>query len=512
MIIIRYDGPMHNGIDNFIEKEGIPFEINHSKEGIELVYNPEDKDNVFSINIPRGKKEESISWLEYKNERIPVFQTQMGIEGESSAFWTDTKNPAVTIDNNEIIFGFDIFLEFDSYLSGSLDRLWQEDPELKQTLGKIPLMNLLEGILFDSILQGCKSQNIPLIRKSLWPKGAPYAVCLTHDVDEIRKTYQYITWPIKALKAGNFKGLKGQARSLINKMKGKEPFFTFPQIMGLEDELGVLSSLYFLKERGKAEIFKPSTWKLSGRRYAFNEPHLVKAMKDLINRGWEVGIHGSYYSYKDESLLREEKEELESVIGENIVGTRQHHLNLEVPLTWQIHESIGLKYDTSLGFKDTGGFRFGTCFPFRPLVDKDFYELPTIIMDTCYFLKEKAYIEGEFNSFLNQARGSMGLLTLLWHHTVFDENEFPGWSGFYSFLINQAKNDNAFIGSGKDIWKWWVERNKGEFKYKIQDKDIVLYNNGNPIGIDVFSVGNIFEDGIMLNGEIELNFLSENLT
>ena len=35
------------------------------------------------------------------------------------------------------------------------------------------------------------------IRNIEWPNNADFAVCLTHDVDRIKKTYQYFTHSIK---------------------------------------------------------------------------------------------------------------------------------------------------------------------------------------------------------------------------------------------------------------------------------------------------------------------------
>ena len=57
-------------------------------------------------------------------------------------------------------------------------------------------------------------------RKSYWPEGKNFAVCLTHDVDEIKKTYQWISRPLHFLARGDFSGFKGQVQSFIQKVKG----------------------------------------------------------------------------------------------------------------------------------------------------------------------------------------------------------------------------------------------------------------------------------------------------
>ena len=109
-------------------------------------------------------------------------------------------------------------------------------------------------------------------------------------------------------------------------------------------------------------------------------------IRRLIANGDEVAIHGSYFSYKDPELLKGETRELEQLIHEKVLGTRQHNLNLEIPETWNHQLSAGLRYDTTLGFKDTIGFRWGTSFPFFPNTGEEplpLLEIPLIIMDIC---------------------------------------------------------------------------------------------------------------------------------
>ena len=40
------------------------------------------------------------------------------------------------------------------------------------------------------------------------------------------------------------------------------------------------------------------------------------------------------FPIKDPVLLKDETRELEQLINEKVIGTRQHNLNLEIPATW----------------------------------------------------------------------------------------------------------------------------------------------------------------------------------
>ena len=66
----------------------------------------------------------------------------------------------------------------------------------------------------------CDTLRIPLVQKSYWPDNKSFAVCLTHDVDELKKTYQYITRPVIYMLKRDIQGLKGQLNSFCKKSKG----------------------------------------------------------------------------------------------------------------------------------------------------------------------------------------------------------------------------------------------------------------------------------------------------
>ena len=49
---------------------------------------------------------------------------------------------------------------------------------------------------------------------------------------------------------------------------------------------------------------------------------------------------------------------------------------------------------------------------------------------------------------------------MLWHHSVFNENEFPGWASDYAKILDYARQQDAWIGSAKQIYEWWTHREK----------------------------------------------------
>lgn len=388
--------------------------------------------------------------------------------------------PFISKDDNSIYINQDIFSFIGKCISGELESFWKNTSTLeKEKFGKVPFVDIYERMLFDILLLAFEKMKLPLICKAFWP-GKKFAVCLTHDVDEIKKTYQWVTKPIMNLKNLKIRLLKRQLCSLRDKLKGKEPYWTFEDLINLEDSLYVKSSFYFLKERKKVELFSPTTWKLMGRRYDFNDVKIKKIMKQLFDKGWDIGLHGSYGSFNDPEMLEREMNELQFSLGKRIIGTRQHHLNLDIPKTWDIQERIGLEYDTTLGFKDHMGFRGGTCFPYHIFSGSkrlELIELPLTIMDTYLLKNNEQMILREFNEMINIVCEFNGLLTLLWHHSAFNENEYPGWGAYYKTIIELCKNKNAWITSAKEISDWWKFREGSEIRSNYEENRIEIISN-----------------------------------
>jgi hypothetical protein len=458
------------GIHHFIEKFGIPVEINKpSSSGIVIEYGCKASgDYVITVqeneitNTVRGK----ISLL---SETIPVCEVphDTGPGDEVIAYFESgtTRYPCITRTRQGITLGIDIFRETGYLLSGHPDAIRASlDATTRQELASKPVVDVLENLLFEAILAGCRERHIPLVQKSYWPDGKRFAVCLTHDVDEIKKTYQWISRPLRFLARGDFSGFKNQVYSFIQKIKGKEPYYTYDDIISIEQELGVKSTYFILKERGNASLFSKKTWYLYGRNRSLQSPEMQALIHRLTANGDEVAIHGSFFSYKDPVLLNDETKELEHLIHEKVLGTRQHNLNLEVPATWEYQVNAGLRYDTTLGFKDNIGFRWGTSFPFFPNTGEEplpLLEIPLIIMDIC--LESRIDKIAYCLTLADEVEHYHGVLTLLWHPPIFNMLEYPDARDIYIKINRHCKEKGAWITRARDIYAWLSLRNSNSF-------------------------------------------------
>jgi hypothetical protein len=193
-------------------------------------------------------------------------------------------------------------------------------------------------------------------------------------------------------------------------------------------------------------------------------------MRALIQRlklnSDEVAVHGSYFSYKDPILLKNEIRELEQILNEKVIGTRQHNLNLETPRTWEYQLSAGLKYDTTLGFRDTIGYRWGTSCPFFPNTVQGplpILEIPLIIMDICVESKSNKIID--CFRIADDIERYKGVLTLLWHPPIFNALEYPGMRDIYVKINQYCIEKGAWIARARDIYCWHSLRNRNTFAW-----------------------------------------------
>jgi len=404
-------------------------------------------------------------WITWNEARIPVLQKPADLtnQGEELLRYTDgtVSYPCAVIGNDGIIISLDIFSHLGLFTSGYLEKIWNSLEDEKKEIIAVPFTDYYCDFLFSCIRLALENAGTPLVHKSFWPDGHSCAVCLTHDVDEVKKTYQWITYPLKQIKHGKPGNFFSQFRSFIRKLKGYEPYWTFDEIIRVENSRGLKSSFYFLKETGKVRLSDRKTWRHLGRRYDFDAPQIRELLCDLHSRGWEVGLHGSFHSYLDPEMLRNEKDALEHSLGSSVIGGRQHNLNLKIFETWLYQEKAGLLYDTTLGYNDSLVFRWGISCPFRPFFisenrNLNIVQIPLAIEDLPYFRSSQPF--DQFLKIFKTIRYIHGVLTLLWHHTVFNDNEFPGWESDYIKILDYCKEQNAWIVSGRQIHAWWTRR------------------------------------------------------
>jgi len=278
-----------------------------------------------------------------------------------------------------------------------------------------------------------------------WPNGKKFAVCLTHDVDNIMKSWKYrLISTARMIKSLRF-------RDSIKRLLKKEKTEDFIDIMEVEEKYDAKSTFFIIA---------------SNKDIYYKRYDLVDIKEELnyaIKKGWEIGLHGGYYSYLDREAIKNEKEKLEEIIGKKIIGYRNHFLRFKVPDTWKILSEAGFKYDTTFGYSATVGFRNGMCHPFKPFdlnenKEINIIEIPLIIMDETLFSNMNLSIEKAWKvckKLIDIVEKLNGVLTILWHNTSFDKIYHTGWKKIYEEILSYSYERNAWLTNCENIFRVW---------------------------------------------------------
>jgi hypothetical protein len=262
-------------------------------------------------------------------------------------------------------------------------------------------------------------------------------VALTHDIDRIDKTTQYITHSIRGIKNLSFRVMINNLKTLRN---WKNEYWNFERIMEIEDKYSVRSTFFFLNEPRTFNILDFKNFRNSFGRYSLIEKRVVDIIKLLDKSGWEIGLHGSFNSYKDLNLLKNQKGILENIIGREVAGIRQHYLNLQENRTWELQSEAGFLYDSSWGYAGSVGFKERRIKPFHPLKNK-FTVFPLVIMDYCFAAESDKW--KRFDEICGMAESENGILVLNWHNCALNRNDFPDSEENYIKCIEKCVNLGA---------------------------------------------------------------------
>lgn len=317
-------------------------------------------------------------------------------------------------------------------------------------------------------------------KKPAWPDGKKFAICLTHDVDEV----SCHSWEESLrMRRSRILGRSSTARKVKDivglgldwhRYKGrKNPIHCYEQWLKAEAEVNARSTFFFWP--GIKNVVKRHR---TDCLYDLNDTlifdkqkcSVAEMIQEIERRGWEIGLHPSWYSFNDVSELKRQKEQLEKVIGHEVASVRQHYLHYDIRITPRIHYEAGFKFDSTIGFNDNIGFRFGTCYPWNLYdlkAEKELpvLEIPLIIQDGALLNLIKGMRLDEDMAFqyviqlTEEVEGVGGVLTLLWHPNHINK---PDWWSLYLRTLNYLKQKQAWFASVKEIGDWW-QLNNGEY-------------------------------------------------
>ena len=362
------------------------------------------------------------------------------------------------------------------------------------------------------------------ISRYLYPNRKEFGLCLTHDVDHIKKSiFVRVLRGFFILKSIlNF--IENRNRKHFNSfwkftkiLFKRSDYYQINSIVEKEQQHGVKSSFnIFVQE--STDKFKSNV-----KFGEFNPSYDIRkfdklqySIRDLSSKT-EFGLHPAISSYLDISYIQDEKNTLEKYTCQKIMGGRQHYLSFTNPDTWEAYNKIGFEYSTSMGFNDLNGFRNGSCRPhflYSHLRERAIpvLEIPMIMMDTTFtlFLMEpKEVIFKKCVDTLNTLRYFQGLSSICWHNIAFSDDY--DLADIYFSIIRWVKEKNGYCGSPQEFVEYKNQLNALILKdYKKNEK--IIYTFITEIDIDCIELElhNAVTNDIKINNDLEYS-LKENI-
>lgn len=281
--------------------------------------------------------------------------------------------------------------------------------------------------------------------RDVWPelqfKELSPRTSLSCDVDLPLQTSAFVhRWPLSSFISWPRRTPQGKDIDEATRNAWEtDPMNTFDPLMDLAEAYGHRIEFYFLSNRMR-------NWKHG--YYLLNHPFLLELLQKIDSRGHRIGLHGSFETYKNEQLLSRQRAELQNIceelgIHQTINRNRQHYLQFDMGTTPAVMESAGLSIDSSGGYAEQPGFRFGTCHPFRMWdwqsgQPSAVVQQPLVLME-CSVLSDtymgKSYDEDTVAlmlSFRDKCVRVGGVFSLLWHNS--NLNDTQDWSTLETLL------------------------------------------------------------------------------
>jgi len=428
---------------------------------------PYDVENGIDI-----ASQQNTRMLSYRGTEIPIYGGSVVFHTPGSAVLVDrdSHQPAIHLEQSTgrtvARIGYDLFREVRTLLTVG-------QPAIN---AGIPALELHIAILRDLIV----ASGVPLVEVPPVPHGYKFIACLTHDVDHpsIRKhkfdhtmlgfLYRAIIGSVVSLFRGRL-SLRGLRSNWVAALKlpfvhlglARDFWFDFERYPTLER--GIRSSFFIIpfknragrNERGPAPCRRAS-------RYSASE--IAAQIQTLMCAGCEIGLHG-IDAWVDASKGREELEEIRRITGSKAIGVRMHWLYFGEQSAGTL-EKAGADYDSSVGYRETVGYRAGTTQAYKPLEASQLLELPLHVMDTalfypCYLNLSPAEASERVARIIDNAIRFGGGVIVNWHDRSIAPERL--WGNSYLRLINELKHRGAWFATAAETVAWFRKRRSATF-------------------------------------------------
>jgi hypothetical protein len=284
-----------------------------------------------------------------------------------------------------------------------------------------------EPVLENELLDIVKRND--LFEDSLKRQFAP-SICLSHDIDYLKPTLQ-----MKLKRLIHDRKYSSTESHYLNSLK------ILLDIDANYAKNPAAVTLFLANvTKSKSAIKKIKQWLLDPS-YNWNDPLFSSFLALAKNYKVEFGIHGSFFSLEDKTLI-EEVQKISKHIGKTVILGRQHWLRIPKESFLTIYDS-GLKIDSTIGWNNSLGFRGGFARPYPILLDNLNYiwEVPLAIMDGALFGPMALGNSESVNvctKILEKVKECNGHVSIDWHDRAASLDY--GWQEVYKQVLEKAQN------------------------------------------------------------------------
>jgi hypothetical protein len=278
--------------------------------------------------------------------------------------------------------------------------------------------------------------------RSVWPgltrptrPTRPGAMRVSCDVDEPYERWIRTPWLLAQGVAGalarkrSVAGAVGRLKNAWCSRRGDyrfDPHWTFPWYMDQLEANGQTGAFYFIATPGRTRY---------DCMYALEEPRMQALLAQIAARGHEIGLHGSFHTFRDGAQLARERQRLAAAClqagvtsATQVTGNRQHYLRWDAGQTADHLDRAGFSYDASGGFPYDPGFRYGTAreFPMWSWIQQGPLRLrqrPLMLMESAVLSIADGQLDAALDTMVRLKRAALryGDFNLLWHNSRFTE-------------------------------------------------------------------------------------------
>jgi hypothetical protein len=163
---------------------------------------------------------------------------------------------------------------------------------------------------------------------------------------------------------------------------------------------------------------------------------------------YSIGIHPSWRSGDDESLLEKEIRILETLTEKKITSSRQHYIRFTLPNTFRRLIDAGITDDYSMGYGSINGFRASVASSFY-WYDLEKEESTKLLLHPFCFMEANSYYEQKYSlqqtteelkHYYTIIKSVNGILITIWHNSFLGtDKRFTGWREVYKEFVKDVE-------------------------------------------------------------------------